>query len=154
MLINFLIATFFIANNQLLPQFSELKQRLERYNFTIKIESPPVRSTYGLLEVKTRTIWIEPIVFDLGIALPTLIHEATHAAQLCGGNGEIRALNLPLSPPNISRPFFTHYNHGLRRHLEAEAYAVQTHPDGYHIVISLLDKNCQMNQPAGEFDGH
>jgi hypothetical protein len=143
MLINSFIASFFIANSQLSPQFSELKERLEKYNFTVKIESPPVRSSYGLLDVKTRTIWIEPIVFDLGIALPTLIHEATHAAQLCGGNGEIRALNLTLSPPNISRPFFTHYNHGLRRHLEAEAYAVQTHPDGYNLVLSLLDKHCK-----------
>lgn len=143
MLINTLIASFLIVNSQLSPEFSTLKQRLEKYNFTVKIESPPMRSAYGLLEVKTRTIWIEPIVFDLGIALPTLIHEATHAAQLCGGDGEIRALNLTLSPPNISRPFFTHYNHGLRRHLEAEAYAVQTHPDGYNLVLSLLDKYCK-----------
>lgn len=143
MLINTFIASFLIANNQLSPEFSELKQRLEKYNFTVKIESPSVRSTYGLLEIKTRTISISPIVFDLGIALPTLIHEATHAAQLCGGKGEIRALNLPFSPPNVSRPFFTHYNNGLRRHLEAEAYAVQTHPDGYNLVLSLLDKYCQ-----------
>lgn len=143
MLINSLIASFLIANSQLSPEFSTLKQRLEKYNFTVKIESPPVRSTYGLLEVKTRIIWIEPIVFDLGIALPTLIHEATHVAQLCGGNGEIKPLNLTISPPNISRPFFTHYNHGLRRHLEAEAYAIQTHPDGYNLVLSLLDKHCK-----------
>jgi hypothetical protein len=143
MLINSIIATFFLANNQLSPEFSILKQKLEKYNFTVKIESPPVRSTYGLLNVKSRTIWIEPIVFDLGIALPTLIHEATHAAQLCSGNGEIKTLNLTLSPPNISRPFFTHYNHGLRRHLEAEAYAIQTHPDSYNLVLSLLDKYCK-----------
>ncbi|BAQ63534.1 hypothetical protein GM3709_299 [Geminocystis sp. NIES-3709] len=138
-----LFSTFLISNSQLSPEFIELKKRLETYNFTVKIESPPVRSAYGLLEIKTRTIWIEPLVFDLGIALPTLIHEATHAAQLCGGNGEIRALNLPFSPPNISRPFFTHYNHGLRRHLEAEAYAIQTHPDSYNLVLSLLDKHCK-----------
>ncbi|BAQ59870.1 hypothetical protein GM3708_276 [Geminocystis sp. NIES-3708] len=143
MLINTFIASFLVANSQLSPEFSELKQRLEKYNFTVKIESPSVRSTYGLLEIKTRTIYISPIVFDLGIALPTLIHEATHAAQLCGGKGEIRALNLPFSPPNVSRPFFTHYNNGLRRHLEAEAYAVQTHPDGYNLVLSLLDRYCQ-----------
>ncbi|MBL1210815.1 hypothetical protein [Geminocystis sp. GBBB08] len=143
MLISYIIASFFLANSQLLPNFTELKQKLEKYNFTVKIESPPQRSTYGLLEVKTRTIWINPIVFDLGIALPTLIHEATHAAQLCEGNGEIRALNLKLTPPNISRPFFTHYNDGLRRHLEAEAYTIQTHADGYNLVISLLDKHCQ-----------
>ena len=82
------------------------------------------------------------MVFDLQIALPTLIHEATHAAQLCAGEGEIFPLNLSISPPNIARPFFTHYNHGLRRHLEAEAYAVQTHEEGYQLVIDLLAKHC------------
>lgn len=137
------ISSFFIANTPFSIEFNELKKSLENYNFMVKIESPPVRSTYGLLEVKSRTIWIEPLVLDLGIALPTLIHEATHGAQLCAGNGEMRALNLPFSPPNMSRPFFTHYNHGLRRHLEAEAYAVQTHPDGYNLVLSLLDKHCK-----------
>lgn len=143
MLFSSLVASFFIANSEFSIEFSKLKKRLEDYNFTVKIETPPVRSTYGLLEVKSRTIWIEPLVFELGIALPTLIHEATHGAQLCAGKNEIRALNLPFSPPNISRPFFTHYNHGLRRHLEAEAYAVQTHPDGYDLVLSLLDKYCK-----------
>lgn len=125
------------------PDFFELKNILEKYQFTVIIANPPQRSTYGLLDIKTHTIWINPIVFDLGIALPTIIHEATHAAQLCSGKNEIRALNLSLSPPNISRPFFTHYNHGLRRHLEAEAYAVQTHPDAYNLVLSLLNQHCQ-----------
>lgn len=143
LLISSIIAPFLITNNQISPKFNELKNTLEKYNFTVKIESPSVRSAYGLLEIKTRTIFISPIVFDLGIALPTLIHEATHAAQLCGGNGEIRPLSLNLTPPNISRPFFTHYNDGLRRHLEAEAYAIQTHPEGYNLVLSLLDKHCQ-----------
>lgn len=134
---------FLLSQNQNQEKFNTLKNTLENYNFTVKIEPPPQRSTYGLLQVKTRTIWINPIVFDLNIALPTLIHEATHAAQLCAGKGEITSLNLSISPPNIARPYFTHYNHGLRRHLEAEAYAIQTHPDGYNMVMSLLEKHCQ-----------
>lgn len=124
-------------------QFTSLKNKLEKYDFTVKIVPPPKRSTYGLLQTKSKTIWIHPIVFDLGIALPTLIHEATHAAQWCAGNGEIFPLNLSISPPNIARPFFTHYNHGLRRHLEAEAYAIQTHPQGYQMVSDLLDQHCR-----------
>jgi len=101
-----------------------------------------VRNAYGLLQTKTKIIWIQPLVFELGIELPTLIHEASHAAQLCAGKGEITSLNLGFSPPNIARPFFTHYDDGFRRHLEAEAYAIQTHPDGLNLVISLLDKHC------------
>lgn len=123
-------------------KFNTLKQQLETYDYTVKIEPPPIRSTYGLLRTKSKTIWINPVVFDLNIALPTLIHEATHAAQLCAGEGEIFPLNLSISPPNIARPFFNHYNHGLRRHLEAEAYAVQTHPEGYQMVTDLLQQHC------------
>ncbi|MBD2395708.1 hypothetical protein H6G11_15800 [Cyanobacterium aponinum FACHB-4101] len=142
-LIGITTSIFLLSQNPTQDKFNTLKRTLENYNFNVKIEPPPLRSTYGLLQVKTRTIWINPIVFDLQIALPTLIHEATHAAQLCAGKNEITALNLSLSPPNIARPYFTHYNHGLRRHLEAEAYAVQTHPEGYDLVISLLNKHCE-----------
>jgi hypothetical protein len=146
MLKNIILCSFWLAQSPLIPdnqQFLQLQNQLESYGFTVKIEPPPLRSTYGLLQTKTKTIWIEPLVFELGIELPTLIHEATHAAQLCLGKGEITSLNLDFSPPNIARPFFMHYNHGLRRHLEAEAYAIQTHPDGLNLVLSLLSKHCQ-----------
>ena len=139
----FMVAIALFAQIPTENKFIGLKQELEKYDFTVKIETTPVRSTYGLLQKQSRTIWINPVVFDLGIALPTLIHEATHAAQLCAGKGEIFPLNLSISPPNIARPYFTHYNHGLRRHLEAEAYAVQTHPQGYQLVTELLQKHCE-----------
>ncbi len=146
MLKNIILLSFLLAQSQSIPadnhQFLQLQKKLESYGFTVKIEPPPQRSTYGLLQTKTKTIWIEPLVFELGIELPTLIHEATHAAQLCAGNGEITTLNLDFSPPNIARPFFMRYNHGFRRHLEAEAYAIQTHADGLELVISLLNKHC------------
>ena len=86
-------------------KFIVLKQTIESYDFTVKIAPPPKRSTYGLLNTESKTIWINPVVFDLNIA-------------------------------------FTHYNHGLRRHLEAEAYAVQTHPQGYQMVSGLLQQHC------------
>lgn len=144
---NIVISLIFLAqslpvNYQENTQFNQLQKKLENLGFTVKLESPPQRSTYGLLETKTKTIWIEPLVFELGIELPTLIHEATHAAQVCRGKGNATTLNLNFSPPNIARPFFTHYNHGLRRHLEAEAYAIQTHPDGLELVSNFLDEYC------------
>ena len=145
-LIGITTSMFLLSQNPNQDKFNTLKNTLENYNFSVKIAPPPQTSTYGLLQVKTRTIWINPIVFDLNIALPTLIHEATHGAQLCAGKGEITSLNLSISPPNIARPYFTHYNHGLRRHLEAEAYAIQTHPDSYEMVMSLLNKYCEKSQ--------
>ena len=129
-------------------KFNNLKQQLESYDFTVKIEIPPARRAYGLLQTKSKTIWINPIVFDLEIALPTLIHEATHAAQVCAGNGEIFPLNLSISPPNVARPFFTRYHEGFRRHLEAEAYAVQAHPEGYEMIVDLLDEHCGNKENA------
>ena len=139
-----LFASTIVLIAQITPQdqFNQLQQLLESYDFTVKIEPPPRRSAYGLLQTKTKTIWINPIVFDLEVALPTLIHEATHAAQLCAGNGEIFPLNLSISPPNLARPFFTRYDDGFRRHLEAEAYAVQAHPEGYDMIIGLLNQYC------------
>ncbi len=135
------------VNAQITPEnkFDNLRKQLEDYGFTVKIEPPPRRSTYGLLQTTTKTIWINPIVFDLKIALPTLIHEATHAAQVCVGNGEISPLELSLTAPNISRRFFMRYNHGLRRHLEAQAYTIQTHPDGYELVTQLLQQHCTLS---------
>jgi hypothetical protein len=119
-----------------------LKKKLENYGFEVRLEASPVRGSYGLLQTASKQIWIDPLVFELGIAKPTLIHEAVHAAQYCAGNGKIMALGLTISPPNVARPFFMGYKHGMRRHLEAEAYAVQTHPDGLDMVISLLAKHC------------
>jgi hypothetical protein len=142
-MIKYLLASvLLISQANLNPDFLLLKNQLEKYGFQVKVESSPHRGSYGMLEIKSKTIWIDPVVFDLEIALPTLIHEATHAAQVCAGKGEITALALTIKPPNVARPFFTHYQDGERRHLEAEAYAVQTHPDALNLVMSLLKRHC------------
>ena len=142
-MISYLLASsLIISQAQINEDFLLLKNQLESYGFEVRQEASPHRGSYGLLDTKSKTIWIDPIVFELGIALPTLIHEATHAAQFCLGEGEITALALSIKPPNMARPFFTHYQDRNRRHLEAEAYAVQTHPDGLNLVMSLLEKHC------------
>jgi hypothetical protein len=123
------------------PDFLHLQEVLESYNFTVKISPPTVRGAYGLFDSKTRIIWIHPLVFDLGIARPTLIHEAVHAAQLCHGGKTVKALNLGIEPPPMTRRFFMNYE-GFSRQIEAEAYTVQVQPDGIDLVISLLQKYC------------
>lgn len=124
------------------PDFVRLQRVVEEYNFKVKIEPTPVRGAYGLFDSKTRIIWIHPIVFDLGIARPTLIHEAVHAAQLCYGGKTVKALNLEIEPPPMTRRFFMNYE-GFSRQIEAEAYTVQVQPDGVDLVISLLQKHCR-----------
>lgn len=139
-------------------EFVKLQNRLQDYGFKVNIAIPPdvrlpkqqtdflrrrLRKPYGLLSTKDKTIWINPVVFELGIDRPVLIHEAVHAAQLCKGNGNIQALELDLKPIAQARPFFKRYLDSHRRELEQEAYAVQTQGDSYELVLNLLDRYCQ-----------
>lgn len=123
-------------------EFSRLQKTLEQYGFKVKIETPAVREAYGLFQSKTKTIWINPIVFDLEIAKPTLVHEAVHATQFCYGKTEVQALGLEIEPPPITRLYFMRY-HSYTRQIEAEAYTIQVQPDSVDLVISLLNKYCQ-----------
>ena len=121
--------------------FLRLKQQLERYGFKVEIAMPPIRGNYGMLNTRNKTIWINPAVFELGIARPTLIHEAVHAAQLCRGKDQLQLLELEAVPPTFARPYFVRYQ-SPRREMEAEAYALQAVPDGLEQVIVLLEQHC------------
>ncbi|MDJ0597650.1 MAG: hypothetical protein QNJ37_02225 [Crocosphaera sp.] len=141
-----------VENNRIIAQnsdkneqFDRLKQELEKAGFEVIIALPPKRGAYGLLQVTTRKIWINPVVFDLHIALPTIIHESVHASQVCAGNGEITTLGLTLEPINQARPFFQGYTDTHRKDLEREAYTVQTQPNSFELALSLLKENCQLN---------
>ena len=124
------------------PDFERLQLALEQANFLVKLELPPKRGSYGLLELDTRTVWVNPVVFELGIAQHTLVHEAVHAAQLCGSYDELSPLALGLEPPLIVQPYFMRYS-GIRRLVEAEAYTVQALDNSVNYVIELLDAHCQ-----------
>lgn len=123
------------------PDFERLRLALEQADFTVNLARPPQRGSYGLLELKTRTIWINPVVFELGIAQHTLVHEAVHAAQLCGSYGEIGPLALGLEPPLVVQPYFMRYS-GIRRLIEAEAYTVQALENSVDYVMELLNTHC------------
>lgn len=138
--------------------FIQLQRRLESYDFQVNIATPPdfelpkqqidfqrrrVRKPYGLLNAATKSIWINPIVFELGIGNSVLVHEAVHAAQVCRGNGNIQTLELDIEPIPQARPFFKRYVDIHSQAVEREAYAVQTQSNSYELAISLLDKYCQ-----------
>ncbi len=124
-------------------QFLDLKNKLEKYGFEVIIELPPKRGAYGLLKIKEKKIWINPVVFDLQIATPTLIHESVHAAQVCAGKGRIKTLGLELQPIPAARRLFLRYTNIHRQDIEREAYAVQTQPNSLQLATSLLQKYCQ-----------
>jgi hypothetical protein len=144
---NFLLASVFLISQsttsiEMNSEFLSLKHKLEDYGFEVILKTSPIRGSYGLLNPESKQIWIDPIVFQLGISKPTLIHEAVHATQYCFGNGKMQALGLTISPPNITRRFFMRYKNPHTRHLEAEAYAVQTQPNALELVMSLLSEHC------------
>ncbi len=137
--------------------FIQLQRRLESYDFQVNIATPPdlelpkqqidfqrrrVRKPFGLLNTATKSIWIHPIVFELGISNSVLIHEAIHAAQVCRGNGKIQTLELEIEPIQQARPFFKRYVDIHHRAVEKEAYAVQTQPNSWELAMSLLDRYC------------
>lgn len=122
-------------------EFERLQRILEQANFVVKLELPPKTGSYGLLELATRTVWVNPVVFELGIAEHTLVHEAVHAAQLCGSHGDIGPLALGLEPPLVVRPYFMRYQ-GIRRLVEAEAYTVQALDNRVDYVIELVNTHC------------
>ncbi|MCC0176287.1 hypothetical protein I4641_04765 [Waterburya agarophytonicola K14] len=140
------------------PNFRELKHKLEGYGFVVNIAIPPdyqltpqrqdfqrrrVRKPYGLLNASNKSIWINPIVFELGISQPVLIHETIHAAQFCQGKGNLQVLELDIEPIKQAQPFFKRYVNTYSQQIEREAYVVQTQTNSYELAVSLLDKYCQ-----------
>ncbi|AFY58357.1 hypothetical protein Riv7116_5996 [Rivularia sp. PCC 7116] len=123
-------------------KFLDLKNQLEKHGFQVVLELPPKRGAYGLLSESRKKIWINPVVFDLNIANPTLIHESVHAAQVCAGKGKIRALGLKIQPIANARRLFLRYKDAHRQDLEREAYAVQTQSNSFELAKNLLNKHC------------
>lgn len=124
------------------PEFTNLQQQLTELNFKVLIAPPPQQGAYGLLNARSRTIWIHPLTFDLGIASPVLVHEAVHAAQTCKGNGQLEALGLEIEPLIYSRPFWMRYGDIHRQDLEREAFTIQTQPNRFELIASLLKSYC------------
>ena len=135
--------SFLLVSTVLSPdaEFVRLHRVLENYGFEVRFELPPRRGAYGLLKHDSKTIWINPVVFELKIAQPTLIHEAVHAAQSCAGEETLKTLGLTIPPPMMTKPFFFRY-HSYRRELEAEAYTVQVQSNATDLVLELLDLHC------------
>ncbi|MEN9565741.1 MAG: hypothetical protein RLZZ69_937 [Cyanobacteriota bacterium] len=138
------------------PKFIQLKTQLESYGFQVNIAIPPdltvpkqqdglrrIRKPYGMLHPMSKSIWINPIAFELGFSQATLIHETVHAAQYCAGNGNIKPIKLNLKPISQARPFFKRYVDTQRQDLEKEAYTVQSQPNSYELARFLLDRHCQ-----------
>ena len=131
--------------SQLPADLTPLVTTLHRYGFTVRIALPPARGSYGLFQSKTRTLWISPLTFPLGIARQTFLHEATHAAQSCP-SGRLTSLGWklnvdPVVESAISFKLLKGY-HYTDHTLEREAFFVQGQSDAVTRLIKSLDARC------------
>jgi hypothetical protein len=146
------IATIPAPPPQLPAELRPLATTLQQRGFQVRLAPPPVRGgAYGLFQAKTRTLWIAPVAFELGIGRQVFLHEAIHAAQSCP-TGVLQPLgwSVKLNPVvelEISRILTTSYHHG-KRQLEREAFSMQGHPDAIGRVIAALKQRCRLRLPA------
>ena len=121
-----------------------LQQTLFRYGFQIEARQPP-GGAYGRFIPDQRLLEISPLVGDLGITRPVLLHEAVHAAQSCP-DGQLTLLNLKRrsSPVVESRIRYLLTNHYSQDHLalEQEAFRLQSQPDAEALIIAALKRRC------------
>lgn len=124
-----------------------LVRDLQTRGFQIRIALPPIREAYGLFQSKTRTLWLSPLTFELGIARQTFLHEAVHAVQSCP-SGTLSPIGWRVQLPavvdrEISGILTTRYHHGNRA-LEQEAFSVQGQPDAVPRLQKALRQRCPM----------
>jgi hypothetical protein len=121
-------------------------RELQRHGFTVRLAPPPVPGSYGLFQPGSRTLWVAPIAFELGIGPQTFLHEAIHAAQSCP-SGTLTPIGwtIKLSPvvgQEISGILTTRYHHGNRL-LEQEAFGMQGQADAPSRVVAALRQRCR-----------
>lgn len=124
-----------------------LLRALQRHGFRLRIALPPARRAYGQYEPASRTLWLSPLSFELGIARQTFLHEAVHAVQSCPDGKVLRPIGwtLPLPPvvrQEISGVVLNGYGFHSRV-LEQEAFALQGQPDAVPRLLRALTQRCR-----------
>lgn len=129
------------ADGDLAALVATLRQR----GFQVRFEPPPARGAYGQFVPASRTLWVSPLAFELGIGRQTVIHEAVHAAQSCPG-GPLAPIGwrfslVPAVERQIAYLLTSSYHHGSLV-LEREAFGMQGQPDAVERVIAALRQRC------------
>ena len=122
----------------------QLQRSLLRHGFTIEVRQPPGQA-YGRFIPAQRRLEISPLVQELGITRPVLLHEAVHAAQSCPhGSLTLIGVQRPVDPAVGSRIRFLLRNHYQpnRAALEQEAFVIQSQPDAEQLIITALNQRC------------
>lgn len=125
-----------------------LQQALLRHGFQIEVRQPPGKA-YGRFLPASKRLEISPLVRDLGITRPVLLHEAVHAAQSCP-DGQLTPLQVQRrsTPVVESRIRYLLHHHYSQEHqvLEREAFRLQSQPDAEALIIAALNQRCSQSQ--------
>ena len=133
----------------LAADLEQLQHSLLRHGFTIEVQQPSGQA-YGRFIPAEKRLEISPLVQDLGITRPVLLHEAVHAAQSCpSGTLSLLGIKRQASPVVESRIRYLLSHHYPQAHgsLEQEAFRLQSQPDAEALIIAALNQRCQ---PAEE----
>ena len=131
---------------QLSDELISLLDLLNEKKFNIKFEIPPRKGVYGLFQSKSKTIWISPISFELGIGRQTILHEATHAVQSCP-YGLLTPIGwkLSISPfikNEVQAILLKSYN-SSQYLIEEEAFSLQGQRNGVDLLLKALEQRCK-----------
>ena len=122
----------------------QLQRSLLRHGFTIDVRHPPGQA-YGRFIPAEKQLEISPLVQELGITRPVLLHEAVHAAQSCPhGSLTLIGVQRSVDPAVASRIRYLLSNHYKPNSaaVEQEAFVIQSQPDAEQLIITALDQRC------------
>ena len=138
------LALLLLGLPALAADLEQLQRSLLRHGFTIDVRHPPGQA-YGRFIPAKKQLEISPLVPELGITRPVLLHEAVHAAQSCPhGSLTLIGVERPVDPAVASRIRYLLSNHYKPNSaaVEQEAFVIQSQPDAEQLIITALDQRC------------
>ena len=122
-----------------------LGESLNRAGYKVIFEKPPKKESYGVINLRTKTIWIAPITVEMGIFRQTYIHESVHAAQACPtGKPQPIGWDLDVDPAvalAVKSILYKNYKSN-QFDIEREAFLMQGQKDAINKVIKALEERC------------
>ena len=134
-----------VADVVLAQDLNSLRISLSEAGYKVRIQKPPMEGAYGLVNKKSKTIWIAPIAMDMGVFRTTFIHESVHAAQACK-TGEFQPIGWNLEVDDavrlsIESILYRKYSSD-KFDIEREAFLMQGQPDAIIRIQKVLKENC------------
>ena len=134
-----------VADVVLAEDLNSLRISLSEAGYEVRFKKPPMEGAYGLVNKKSKTIWIAPIAKEMGVFRTTFIHESVHAAQACKtGEFEPIGWNLEVDDAvrlSIESILYRKYPSN-KFDIEREAFLMQGQSDAIPKIQKALKDNC------------